>query len=227
MKISRKYVNNDTLGFEYLTVNYQYLNDKKIIDNIIEKTKDISQRISPFSSGGYRRNNKTIINRLAGGLLVENAYKVLLEKYSQRIRKNLIIFNSNNDNKNNQVDIEISVNNKNLKLECRSSYVPENENVDIFFKKYSLIGWYSSYNKPMEEIKDYYLGAFHQYKMSETIELMYSEIEIILTAGASKVFMEKNGKWNNLNQPGAKFKIIRPMIDACTIQKILDEIFEL
>src|SRR4029079_4195397 len=87
----------------------------------------------------------------------------------------------------NQIDLKIKVNNLVKDIEIRSSFSYKTSLSRLFGfplingkGAFSIIGWYSSRNKPMEVKKDYYIFAVHLYLPSEAQNRIYEDIEVYL-----------------------------------------------
>ena len=179
-----RFETKDIQGYKYITANYDYESDSKLIDLIVQKARDLSKKVNPHSSGGKYRSEDIRINKLLGGLLVEHAFMELLKRLSFKHNVPIEILDSSFIQEGdlekmgfNQVDIDLLLNQSRLEIEVRSSfsYKTTFDRLLGFPLKngkgaFSLIGWYTSANKIKEVVKDLYVFGVLYHKPSEMMD---------------------------------------------------------
>ena len=169
MKRTLEYINCKDFDYKtkmqnkYCVVKYTFnyttnINDKRLIDEIIEKGAVMARNVNPgFANNGTNlRDYDRIINNCVAGILSEYLWKDYLNHEIQ------IVEETDFQSSLNQIDLQIISNKK--KLEVRSSF-PRN---GIKFAlcsssfEFDIIGMYSNSYKSTEIQKDYYLRSlFH------------------------------------------------------------------
>lgn len=225
-------------GYTYIKTTLSYSSDKKVIDEIVQKAIRMTGTVNPHSPNGKLRPQNTRFHKLLGGLVAEIAFLDYLQTRadSKKINFELVdsSFSQDEDISRmgfNQIDAKIRLGEKTYDIEIRSSFSYKTSlnrlfGVPLINGKgaFSLIGWYSSRNKPMEVKKDYYIFAVHFYEPSEIQERIYDNIEIYLAAAASKQTLEEKGEYSSLKQEGAKFRIINPINSIDDPVKVIENI---
>src|SRR3989344_4450941 len=174
-------------GYNYIKFTYSYASDKELIDRLITKASRMAGVVNPHSPDGKLRTQDVRFNKLLGGLLAETAFLHYLENCAKQKKISFEVvestFNQEEDLAKlgfNQIDLKIRVNNVVKDIEIRSSFSYKTTLQRLFGVPlvngkgaFSIIGWYSSQNKPMEVKKDYYVFAIHFYLPSEAQQRIY------------------------------------------------------
>ncbi len=224
MEVIKQYISR----FQYYLVKFDYLNDKQIIDSLINKATELSSRVNPYSSGAELRSSSTRINKLLGGLLTEVAVIEILNKESRASNAIFQILDSTLVQEPaleklgfNQVDLKLRVQDSTLDLEIRSSFSYKTSigrlfGFPLFNGKgaFSIIGWYTSTNKPAETRKDYYIFGIHYYHPDEILTKVKDKVQVHIAGAVSKETLERIGYNDSLKMYGATFRIINPIKDA-------------
>ena len=122
-------------------------------------------------------------------------------------------------------DIEVIVNGEPFIIEVRSSfpYRPIQEAIEYHF---DILGWYTTSNKPYEKPKDFYLRVLFPFGKAKQSENLQNGFVLYFVGGAtSELLNSSKGGWNNLKQPGARYRTIKPICKGYDVKQILDAIF--
>ena len=225
-------------GYKYIKTTISYTPDKQVVDAIVEKAIRMSGTVNPHSPDGKLRPQDTRFHKLLGGLLAETAFLNYLQARADAKEKDFELIESSFSQEEdlsklgfNQIDVKIKLDEKIYDIEIRSSFSYKTTLNRLFGVPlvngkgaFSLIGWYSSRNKPMEVKKDYYIFAIHFYMPLEIQERIYDSIEIYIAGAASKQTLEERGEYSSLKQDGARFRIINPLNSVDDPVDVIDEI---
>jgi hypothetical protein len=225
-------------GYKYVKLTYSYASDKELIEKIIKKATKLSGVVNPHSPDGRLRTQDVTFNKLLGGLIAETAFLSYIEEQSKEKGIKFSVIESSFSQEEdlaklgfNQVDLKIEVAGVVKEIEIRSSYSYKTTLERLFGfplingrGAFSIIGWYSSKNKPMEVKKDYYIFAIHQYLPSETQGRVYANIDVYLAGAASKQTLEISGVNSSLKQEGAMFRVINPLNSVADPVAVINEI---
>lgn len=217
-------------GYQYYLVEFDYILDKHIIDFVLVKANELSTKVNPHSSGGDYRQSSTRINKLLGGLLTEVAVREILTQEARTSKITYQILGSTFIQEDdleklgfNQIDLQLLVQENKINIEIRSSFSYKTSLGRLFGfplinnrGAFSIIGWYTSSNKPQELKKDYYVFGIHKYHPSEIMNKVRTKVELYIAGVVSKATLERIGDNNSLKQDGAKFRIINPIKNAPT-----------
>lgn len=215
-------------GYEYYAVTFDYNQDSELLDGLIDKAREMSSRVNPHSSGGRYRQEGTRTNKLLGGLLTEAAVIEILRRFANeegiplKITESTFIQDLDLAKLGfNQIDLRLLVKGAFVNLEIRSSFSYKTSLQRLFGVPlidgkgaFSIIGWYSSQNKPCEVKKDYYVFGIHHYDPVEVIDRAQSRVQLYIAGIASKATLESLGFNSSLKQQGATFRIINPIKEA-------------
>ena len=122
-------------------------------------------------------------------------------------------------------DIEVIVNGEPFIIEVRSSFLrrPIPEGIEYHF---DIIGWYTTSSKPYEKPKDFYLRVLFPFDKAKQSENLQNGFVLYFVGGAtSELLNSSKGGWNNLKQPGARYRTIKPICKGYDVKQILDAIF--
>ncbi len=228
----------DLQGYRYIKVTYDYATDKEQIDELVEKAVNLSGVVNPHSPDGKLRTQDVRFSKMLGGLIAEaafldyfngsarakgTAYDILQSTMTQDADLAKLGFN--------QIDIKLGIDGTEKDVEIRSSFSYKTSLNRLFGVPlvngkgaFSLIGWYTSANKPREIKKDYYIFAIHFYEPSQITSLIYERIDVYLAAGSSRLTLEERGINTSLGQGGANFRVINPLNSVPDIVSVVDEI---
>jgi len=170
--------------------------------------------------------------------LAEEAFKTYVERLIETKKLNAKIIKvglkeEEIEEVGTQIDFLLEVNGKKKSIEVRSSFsyktnFPRLFGIPLIHGKgaFSIIGWYETQHKPLEEKKDYYVFAVHFYHPTEIREKCRNEVTVYIAGAASKMTLEKEGYDDSLKQRGAKFRVINPLIKVpnpiCVINEMLE-----
>ena len=127
--------------------------------------------------------------------------------------------------KEDQIDITIIVNGEPFTIEVRSSF-PYARIEEVITKHFSILGWYTTTNKPYEKPKDFYLRVLFPFGKAKQSENLQNGFVLYFVGGAtSELLNSSKGGWNNLKQPGASYRTIKPICKGYDVKQILDAIF--
>jgi len=225
-------------GYNYIKLTYSYASDKELLDKLIEKATRMAGVVNPHSPDGKLRTQDVRFNKLLGGLLAEAAFLTYLEKRAGEKRVKFEVVDSSFTQEEeleklgfNQIDLKIRVNGVLKDIEIRSSFSYKTTLQRLFGVPlvngrgaFSIIGWYTSENKPKEVKKDYYIFAIHLYLPSEAQKRIQENIEVYLAGAASKQTLEDKGEDSSLKQEGARFRVINPLNSVEDPVAVIDEI---
>ncbi len=227
-------------GYKAIKITYSYLNDRELIESVIEKATRMAGVVNPHSPDGKLRALDIRTSKLIGGLLAESAFLHYLNKRAQEKKVALSVIDSSFLQEEglakmgfNQIDLKIQVNGVERDIEIRSSFSYKTSLRRLFGADlrdgkgaFSLIGWYSSGNKPGEVRKDYYAFAIHYYDPVEIRDRIMSDVEVYLACVASKETIESEGVQTSLGQTGAEFTVINPLNSIEDPVSVIDKILE-
>ena len=118
------------------------------------------------------------------------------------------------------VDIEIHTGDRIIKLEVRSSFGYARLQA-VVCQYFNVLGPYSTTYKPGESVKDFYLlGLINEGEESFSFERKHI---FYLAAGAPYQLFIEGGKWDNLKQRGANYRVLQ-LVDAMDAVEIVDAI---
>lgn len=226
--------------YKLIKIRYNYKIDRLVIDNIINKSKQLLDKLNSKAPNGIVRNSAHKENMIVGGLLAEHSIHFCLNEISKTKKIDLKILNSTFDEDNNsvlgnQTDLSISVNGIIKTIEVQSSfcykyYTTLGRLIGFPLKNgksaYSIIGWYSASYKKLEIHKDYYLFIIHYYNPEDLKIKIYDFLDVYIVGGASKKTLEEKGYDTNLGQNGAKYRVINPINGVKDCLDVINEILQ-
>jgi len=183
--------------------------------------------VNPHGADGKLRPQDVRFCKSLGGLLAESAFSEYLAAKSRELNAPFSVLGTTFTQEEdlarlgfNQIDLKIRVDETTKDIEIRSSFSYKTTlgrlfGVPLIDGKgaFSLIGWYSSSNKPTEVKKDYYVFVIHYYEPLEIQRRIYDTVEVYLAGIASRQTLEERGEYSSLKQAGARFRIINPLIN--------------
>lgn len=225
-------------GYRAIKASYSSVSDKEVLGSIVEKATRLAGAVNPHAPDGTLRAVDVRTGRLIGGLLAEKAFLSYLE--SQAAKKGVpfeVVESTFNQEGGlagmgfNQIDLRVRINGEEKQIEIRSSFSYKTTLDRLFGVRlrdgkgaFSIIGWYTSGNKPNEVRKDYYAFAIHHYDPSGINERINSEVEVYLAGIASRTTLESQGETTTLGQTGATFTVINPLNSVPDVVLAVDEI---
>lgn len=225
-------------GYKYIRATYSYAEDREVVDNLISRAVRMCGVVNPHSPDGRLRPQDVRFSKVLGGLLAENAFLDYMKKRAVELDKTFAIVDSTFTQEAdlsqlgfNQVDLKVKVDALEHDIEIRSSFSYKTSLNRLFGVPlvngrgaFSIIGWYTSRNKPREVKKDYYIFAVHHYLPSEIQTRIYDSVEVFIAGAASMQTLEDNGEDSSLRQEGANFRVINPLNSVADPVEVIDEI---
>ena len=91
MKVTKHIVKNDFKEFDTFKFKFSYQSDKKIIDQMIEKTIDLEKKLNSVLARDSSRNRSLIIKKtnIFAGLVSEYIWATFIREYAKK--NNIII----------------------------------------------------------------------------------------------------------------------------------------
>jgi len=214
-------------NYKYLTLSYTYEKDKNVLEEIKNKAFNLAKTVDVHSPSGRERSFEERKDKAAGGVLAEYAtisyLKKLIEEYSLNAEIKSTDFGSAKD----QLDIKLDVNGKEKTVEVRSSFSYKTTFQRLFEGAFSIIGWYTTHAKPIEEKKDFYVFVVHYFHPKEILDRLSDKIQTHILGVVSKETLEKIGEDKTLDQYGAQYRVINPIIKAPDVITGFNEILEI
>ena len=228
----------DLQGYNYIKLTYSYASDSELIDRLTQKAAGLAGIVNPHSPDGKLRPQDVRFNKLLGGLLAESALLDYLKKRAGEKGVQLEVLDSSFMQEVeleklgfNQIDLKVKVDGVVKDIEIRSSFSYKTTLNRLFGVPlqngrgaFSIIGWYTSGNKPREVKKDYYIFAIHYYLPSEAQVRIQDSVEVYLAGAASRETLEQRGENSSLKQLGALFRVINPLNSVDDPITVIDEI---
>lgn len=235
---------------------YTLSNMDNIYINALYNAPILAKQMNPYSpSGSFRsvefRSAMTFAGYIAENIVMDIINRILSDlDPSRSIYAHPVIFDRNTAIKGgsfSQVDIAVTnrLNNKSVSIEVRSSIVKKSLEYDtcVYNQDQSLVGSYSTENKTYEVIKDFYITVLFRsninmfkdssgksipnWRIINDKQVNKSDIIADISGGASKYLLKEIGQHDNLKQDGADYRNIKPIIRAHSIDRVVNEIFEL
>lgn len=203
---------------------------KDDISDVINEAELISRKVNPYSPSGELRSDEELLVKNFGGLLSERFISDILTAYSQNQNMNVEVLGSNWAEINSslyQVDHAILVNNVKKTIETRSSFsyrtkCPER----VITGAFSIIGPYVSLNKEREIHKDFYAFVFFCIEPMSLLDVLERNgISIYFAGGADINLLLTRNQKHSLNQRGAEYYIIKPILDSLDATEFLNKLF--
>ena len=209
-----------------ITVNFQ--KDDPLLQQAIAEGMDLAGKVNPHDTGDRIRTAEQIERRCICGVLAELTIRKLLKQEISNRKIDAKLLPSHTITAGpkigNQIDIPIIVNGQQFDIEVRSSFPYRPLNI-VITHLFDIIGWYQSSNKLVEHAKDYYLRVLYNFNESESMNYINSEINLHFVGGATREMLERLGRWNDFDQPGALYRSIKPICAALDTKQIMDKIF--
>jgi hypothetical protein len=206
---------------------------KSDILDVIQAAEAISKKVNPSAPNGEKRTDEVLLIKNVGGLLSERFVSDILKSYSSKM-ENIEIIGSNwkaLQSSLYQVDHAIAIKNgdKSIKksIETRSSFsyrtvCPER----VITAAFSIIGPYITQNKGQEIHKDFYAFVFFCIDPENLLkDLEKGSVSVYFAGGADIVLLLSFNQESNLDQSGAKYRIIKPITKALDASKFLQKLF--
>ena len=190
--------------------------------------EDTHANYNPNDPSGKSRSEPNKKNNVIYGKLAELVLREILsdEIKSRHVKASIL------ESKDEPVfdydvhsDIEVIVNGEPFIIEVRSSFLrrPIPEGIEYHF---DIIGWYTTSSKPYEKPKDFYLRVLFPFDKAKQSENLQNGFVLYFVGGAtSELLNSSKGGWNNLKQPGARYRTIKPICKGYDVKQILDAIF--
>lgn len=218
-------------------------------NEILKEAEILMKNVNKHAPDGHIRTDKEKLVKCFGGLVAEYFVLNQLNKvFKESGYINLIAEKTEFNPKKDIDQIDIIVrnieNNKNVKIEVRSSYILKSNDLEVYNNDASLVGYYVTKNKSIEKKKNYYITVIFRKiwvkinkdmsnfnfneKIVEYIKYRIDHkynIYLHIAGAASLKKLEHDGIESNLKNNGANYKIIKPIICANSIFDEIEEIY--
>ena len=190
--------------------------------------EDTHANYNPNDPSGKSRSEPNKKNNVIYGKLAELVLReILSDEIKSRHVKASILESKDEYGFDYDVhsDIEVIANGEPFIIEVRSSfpYRPIPEAIEYHF---DILGWYTTSSKPYEKPKDFYLRVLFPFGKAKQSENLQNGFVLYFVGGAtSELLNSSKGGWNNLKQPGARYRTIKPICKGYDARQILDEMF--
>ena len=222
----RKNTPHDVVKYTFSTSDPEY-------QEALNKAKQLANKVNPHAPDGTIRKPEKIFAVNFAGCLAEiacinyfNGY--FRQKNAFHLRAHSTNFNPILDDQ--QIDIMVTNSIKQISstVEVRSSFSYAQSDINVYNQYFSLVGYYSSPNKPMETSKDFYVTVIFRFDESYMPEKIKNgeNITLHIAAGASKDLLIADGEWDNLQNGTAQYRVIKPIINAWSVNKLCDKIID-
>jgi hypothetical protein len=125
-----------------------------------------------------------------------------------------------------EIDISVRVREVLFEVEVRSSFL-RNPLAWGITQGFDVIGWYTTLTKPVERRKDFYFRVLYNFRESEAFRYIENGVTLYFVGGASKGLLQGPKGYNDdLDQPGANYRLIKPICAARDAEQILEEILK-
>lgn len=192
------------------------------------KAKELWSQMNKHAPDGTIRSDETIFCNCFAGALAELSVIKQINALSEYCGYNIVaestIFDKNADE--DQIDILIKNQTQQRKLEIRSSYGNVQNNSKRYNEWFSIVGCYTTDNKSREITKDYYITVIFNFPQEKMIDILKTKkpISLQIAGGCDKNFLFKYGIDENLNNNGAKYKVIRPIVKGYSFSVLVIKI---
>ena len=207
MNIKDYIVECQTRKFRCVEYEFNYesdTNDKKLLNNLINKGEILAQHVNPTLARDASKNRsyEQVRRNCIAGVIAEYCWIDWLSSKSTEIS----IYSKKFKSADKQIDIFIIYpDNSERTIEVRSSFPYKGLKFAVC-KGFDIIGWYTNPVKTMEIKKDYYvrvLYPFHEKKFLN--KMLLDSFSVFLTGGASRKLLETS--------PYSKDKTLTPYDD--------------
>jgi len=215
-------------GYKYLKFQYFIEDDSLALQQIKDNAKNLSGKVNPHAPDSRIREYNEIFGKNLGGLLAEYSNRKFLQEIIDENKINAKISDPVYNSSKNQTDLIITVNGKAKTVEVRSSFSYKTTFERLFEGAFSIIGWYTTENKPAEIKKDFYIFFVHFYNPELAKEKFENKVETFLLGAVSKETLEQIGQNSELKQGSlTKFRIINPIKKAPSFDLTFNQLFDL
>lgn len=219
---------------DFKVIEYIIESTDRIYQNALAKAPNLAKEMNVHSPSGEERDEKTILANCFAGCIAEEAMIYRLNAYAKELNKNLQAEPTSFDKNRDEDQVDILVYDRDnaatppISIEVRSSYGAVQNNLKRYTEWFSIVGNYTSENKGKELVKDYYVTVVFNFPQKDMYEKMVKRESIYfqLAAGCSRDFLIKNGKIDNLKNEGAKYMVVKPLIEGCSVDTVMDQIFD-
>lgn len=219
---------------DFKVIEYVIESNDKIYQYALDKAPKLAKEMNVYSPSGEKRDEKTILANCFAGCIAEAAMIRRVNTYAKELKKSVQAKPTEFDKNRDEDQIDILIYDKNndmippISMEVRSSYGAVQNNLKRYTEWFSIIGNYTSKNKGRELVKDYYATVIFNFPQEYMYRKMIKRQPIYfqLAAGCSREFLKENGKIDNLKNKGAKYMIIKPLIQGYSVNKVIDQIFD-
>jgi len=205
--------------------------DHPLLLNSIKLCEDEYKNYNPHDPSGRKRTEQKRKGMCIYGKLAEHALRSILNAEIENSGVQASIPESKNGfddlDKEDQIDITIIVNGEPFTIEVRSSF-PYARIEEVITKHFSILGWYTTTNKPYEKPKDFYLRVLFPFPERECMDYLRKGFDLFFVGGATKELLDsKLGGWQDesMKQYGGRYRTIKPICKGYDARQILDKMF--
>lgn len=215
-----KIINWDGRSYEYIEISL-IGDDALLIEELKQRAVDLARVVRPEDPGGWRRDDYTKYCRCLVGVIAEAAFRHCVIAFGEckHIRFEHPQFGSLYD----QIDIRLTVDERPLQVEVRSSCSYKMSLERVFTGAFSIIGWYKTLTKPSEKPKDYYAQIVYYFDANEVEKQLEKGLVLHFVGGASRQLLESSGQWDSLRKLGASYRVIRPIVIGTEPRELIAE----
>lgn len=216
---------------QFKFVEYTINCEDDIYINSYNKALELAPKMNKHAPDGTVRSEEVIFANCFAGCLAENTVIYRINDFANYMKVNSVTAQSMEFEKSrddDQIDIVVSNGDYKTTIEVRSSYGNVQNNIKRYKEWFSIVGNYISENKGRELQKDYYITVifnFSQDTMLKKVEIKDS-ISLQIAAGCEKEYLERYGVIDDLRNPGATYKVIKPLINGKTVNIVISDIFK-
>jgi len=214
---------------KYLEINFP--KDDEILNTSWKKGIELSKKVNANSPSGIFRDIDERIAANARGALSEAVSKLVLEERISSQNITALVEESGELIETpegiTQIDLAITINDKERKIETRSSCVRNGTEFGITSGYFNIVGWYSTFSKPGEPPKDYYLMHLFPFDASKTLLKFENGLTMHFVGGATKEMLEGSlGSTKSMKQTGASYRGITPICAGMDSLQIINAVLQ-
>lgn len=221
-----------TKEFSVAKISY----NQEALAPLIEESKRLAEKVNPKAPSGRVRTKEEILTSCLAGKISEDATKSLLGHFinSYKIDGRVLPAKISPDKLierdefyETHVNVFVEVSGKTKDIEVRSSF-PYHPNFSRVINEFlDILGYYRASYKSKEEPKDYYLRPLFHFNHNEMLKRLKEEMFLLyIVGGATKEELLRFGIDKDLDQQGARYRVISPITRGRDINQMMEAIFE-
>lgn len=221
-----------TKDFSVAKISY----DQEALKPLIEESKRLAEKVNPKAPSGRIRTKEEILTSCLAGKISENATEKLLSHFIDvykidgrglptKISPDELI--ERDEFYETHVNVFVEVSGKTKDIEVRSSFPYHPDFSQVINEFLDILGYYRASYKSKEEPKDYYLRALFHFNHNEMLRRIKEEKFLLyVVGGATKEELLSFGIDKDLDQQGARYRVISPITRGRDINQIMEAVFE-